>query len=214
MDNSYHEIMEHIEVTDEMRNRILQNLSAAESAKQPDLPQKIRRFSSYLQKRLALAACAALLFLGGALFIQYTFSTSSSPSEIATGPSVEIVTCSSAAELSEKAGFLIQDIVDLPFIPTSTTYSWCWDDFAEITYKSSANTAWYRKTSGTEDISGDYTDYHQIIAENINGTAVTLKGNDDSIFLAIWQKDGYSSSLNFSEGIPLDTMISILKTAV
>lgn len=168
MRKSYHEIMEHIEVTDEMRNRILENLSSAESAKQTDSSQKIRHFSSYLQKRLALAACAA--------------------------------------ELSKKAGFPVQDIESLPFIPTSTTYSWCWDIFAEITYESSSNTAWYRKTTGTEDISGDYTDYDQIMTETINGSTVTLKGNDDSIFLAVWQKDGYSSSLNFSDGISLDSI--------
>ena len=214
MRKSYHEIMEHIEVTDEMRNRILENLSSAESANQTDSSQKIRRFSSYLQKRLALAACAALLLLGGTLFIQCTFSTPSTPPETTTGPSAEIVTCASAAELSEKAGFPVQDIEDLSFIPTETTYSWCWNDFAEITYEGSSNTAWYRKTRGTEDISGDYTDYTQIIAENINGTAVTLKGNDDSIFLAIWQKDGYSSSLNFSDGISLESMIEILKTII
>ena len=176
MRKSYHEIMEYIEVTDEMRNRILENLSSAESAKQTDSSQKIRHFSSYLQKRLALAACAA--------------------------------------ELSKKAGFPVQDIESLPFIPTSTTYSWCWDIFAEITYESSSNTAWYRKTIGTEDISGDYTDYDQIMTETINGSTVTLKGNDDSIFLAVWQKDGYSSSLNFSDGISLDSMLEILKTII
>ena len=214
MRKSYHEIMEHIEVTDEMRNRILENLSSAESAKQTDSSQKIRHFSSYLQKRLALAACAALLLLGGTFFIQYTFSTPSTPPETTTGPSAEIVTCASAAKLSEKAGFPVQDIEDLPFIPTSTTYSWCWDTFAEIAYENSSNTACYRKTTGTEDISGDYTDYDQILTETINGTAVTLKGNDDSIFLAIWQKDGYSCSLDFSDGIPLDTMIEILKITV
>lgn len=214
MDNSYHEIMEHIEVTDEMRNRILENLSSAESTKQTDSSQKTRHFSSYLQKRLALAACAALLLLGGTFFIQYTFSTPSTPPETTAGPSAEIVTCNSAAELSEKAGFSVRDIENLPFIPTATTYSWCWNDFAEITYEGSSNTAWYRKANGAEDISGDYTDYPQIITETINGTAVTLKGNDDSIFLAIWQKDGYSSSLNFSDGISLDSMLEILKTII
>lgn len=214
MRKSYHEIMEHIEVTDEMRNRILENLSSAESAKQTDSSQKIRHFSSYLQKRLALAACAALLLLGGTFFIQYTFSTPSTPPETTTGPSAEIVTCASAAELSKKAGFPVQDIESLPFIPTSTTYSWCWDIFAELTYENSSNTACYRKTTGTEDISGDYTDYDQIMTETINGSTVTLKGNDDSIFLAVWQKDGYSSSLNFSDGISLDSMLEILKTII
>lgn len=212
LSNSYHEIMEHIEVTDEMRNRILQNLSAAEPIKQPDPTSKIRSFS--LRKRLEIAACAALLLLSGTFFIQYTFSTPSAPSEVSTGPSAEIVSCGSAAELSEKADFAVSDIENLPFVSTTTTYSWCWNDFAEITYESRSNTAWYRKTRGTEDISGDYTDYTQIITETINGTAVTLKGNDDSIFLAIWQKDGYSSSLAFSDGISLDSMIGILKTAV
>ena len=212
MNNSYHDIMEHIEVTDEMRNRILQNLSTAEPVRQPDPAPKIRFFS--LRKRLEIAACAALLLLGGTFFIQYIFSTPSTPSEAATGPSAEIVSCHSAAELSEKAGFSVSDIENLPFVPTNTTYSWCWNDFAEITYEGSSNTAWYRKTRGTEDISGDYTDYTQVIKETINGTAVTLKGNDDSIFLAIWQKDGYSSSLNFSDGISLNSMIEILKPAV
>ncbi len=212
MDNSYHEIMEHIEITDEMRERILQTLSAAESVRQPDPAPKLRFFP--LRKCLEIAACAALLLLGGTFFIQYTFSTTSTPSEVATGPSGEIVTCSSAAELSEKAGFVVSDIEKLPFVPLITTYSWCWNDFAEITYESSSNTACYRKTRGTEDISGDYSDYTQIITETIKGTAVTLKENDNSIFLAIWQKDGYSFSLSFSDGISYDVMIEILKTII
>ena len=70
------------------------------------------------------------------------------------------------------------------------------------------------KQTGTEDISGDYTDYDQIMTETINGSTVTLKGNDDSIFLAVCQKDGYSSSLNFSDGISLDSMLEILKTMI
>ena len=45
----------------------------------------------------------------------------------------------------------------------STSYLWCWNEFAQIIYEGTDNSLTYRKTSGTDDISGDYNQYEQIL---------------------------------------------------
>jgi len=53
-----------------------------------------------------------------------------------------------------------------------------------------------RKQAGEGNISGDYNNYAEINEVDVNGTTVTLKGNDGKVFLATWTVDGYSYSLS------------------
>ena len=62
MSRSYHEIMEKIEVTDEMRTRILNNVSRQAA----NTPHKLVTFP-HLRKMASIAAGVALLLIGGTL---------------------------------------------------------------------------------------------------------------------------------------------------
>lgn len=57
----------------------------------------------------------------------------------------------------------------------STSYLWCWNEFAQIIYEGTDNSLTYRKTSGTDDISGDYNQYEQILDKVVNGVDITIK---------------------------------------
>ena len=66
---------------------------------------------------------------------------------------------------------------------------------AEIRYVGDAQSLTYRKTAGYGDPSGDYTAYENVWEAEVNGTAVTLKGDGGLCTLALWQADGYTGSL-------------------
>ena len=73
---------------------------------------------------------------------------------------------------------------------------------AEITYKDSGkNNAVYRISKGNEDNSGDYTDYGSTVKTDIDGSTVTLKGDDGTFALGIWNEGKLSYSIALSKGI-------------
>ena len=203
----YNEIMQKIEVTDEMRSRILNNISA-QPVKQSN---KIIRFINP-KKIMSVAACVVLLVVCGTLVNNIFHSGVGNQEDIVSNPFAEAIECKSANELSQRAGFTVKDVEYIPFEIESTSYRWCGDELAEIEYVGSDNTLLYRKSVGTDDISGDYTDYEQSINENVNGRNVTIKGDKDSCFLAVWQCNGYSFSINVSQGVDYDSMLKMIES--
>ena len=124
--------------------------------------------------------------------------------------------CKSLAELTKKAGFNVKDIseADMPFKVMSTSYLWCWNEFAQIIYEGTDNSLTYRKTSGTDDISGDYNQYEQRLDKVVNGVDITIKGNHDKYYLATWTTQDFSYSLSVDEGIDLETILNIIQNSM
>lgn len=209
MRKAYREIMDKVEVTEEMRNRVLGNL-AAQSQKPP---AKIVKFPVW--KGIAsIAACFVLLLVGGVVIRNVTTVDPDLSGEYVANPVAQIVACSSIEELSQTAGFSVEELHALPFAVQSTSYEWCWDKWAEVTYTGKKNSVEYRKAVGTEDISGDYTEYVQITTETVHGVEVTIKGNDDRYRLAVWQSEGYMFSVWIEQGIPYSKMIDLVQSAI
>ena len=55
-----------------------------------------------------------------------------------------------------------------------------------------------RKAEGDGDISGDYTEYEQTGVVDAGGVDVTVKGDGDGIYLALWSDGGYTYSISVS----------------
>lgn len=74
-----------------------------------------------------------------------------------------------------------------------------------------------RKAEGSEDISGDYTTYSEEKEVDVNGIPVKMSGNDGTVSLAIWEKDGYSYSANVIDeenpGLSQSAMEEIVQAA-
>jgi len=74
-----------------------------------------------------------------------------------------------------------------------------------------------RKAEGSEDISGDYTTYSEEKEVDVNGTTVKMSGNDGTVSLAVWEKDGYSYSANVTDeenpGLSQSAMEEIVQAA-
>ena len=211
MSRSYHEIMEKIEVTDEMRTQILNNVSKQVS----NTPHKVVTFPHF-RKKASIAACIALLLIGGTMMKNTLIPSQPAPDQEMVGGGYGMEECASLTELSQKAGYDVKDIPesDIPFKVTSTSYTWCWNEFAQIVYEGDNNSLTYRKTEMDEDISGDYNQYDQVSDITINGINVTVKGNADLYYLATWHTKDYSYSISLNEGVTLKILSSIVQNTM
>ena len=197
----YDEVMEKLEVTPEMRARILQNVKTqmAEPCKKPN---RLRRFA-------ALAACLAVLLMGAMALPK--FISSPVPEESETMVANGMVEVTSKEELSEAVGFPVKSAQSLPFFPQSIYYTSYWGDMAQIDYANGGSAACFRQSLGEEDNSGDWSEYPAQKSLTVNGCAVTLKGEADSYTLAIWQDGTYSYSLSLSAGQPASVWAELIE---
>ena len=186
----YDEVMEKLEVTPEMRARILQNVET-QMAEPRKKPNRLRRFA-------ALAACLAVLLVGAMALPK--FISSPVPEESETMVANGMVEVTSKEELSEAVGFPVKSAQSLPFFPQSIYYTSYWGEMAQIDYANGGSTACFRQSLGEEDNSGDWNEYPAQQTITAAGCTVTLKGETGSYTLAIWTDGNYSYSLSLSSG--------------
>ena len=74
-----------------------------------------------------------------------------------------------------------------------------------------AEAGFIRKTLGVIDNSGSKEEYSEISEQNINGLAVTFKGNDGLIYLAIWNDNNFAYTISVNNGVPLDVMTEYIE---
>ena len=190
-----------------MQERILSNIRT----------QKIRREKKILRYRgkiVQFAAGALIILTVGACTTRilredvWGLSRKETESEqVFVGNGIE--ECSSIESLSANVGFPVADLSDLPFAVNHTEYLSYWGDLAEIDYQGADGTACYRKSKGEEDNSGDYNEYAEVRTLEAEGFSVTVKGENGTYRLAVWQKDGYSYSLSLEKGADAETFLKI-----
>lgn len=193
MTSRYHELMDKIEVTDAMRARILSRLDEAADPPTPAAPPKVVPLAA-VRRYLAVAACLAVVLVG-ALTLPRWLDRPEDPPTLATNEMLEL---SDAAALSQAVGFDVQDVdACLPFPAESAVYLSYWGEMAEIQYEGEGQSAAFRKSVGTQDNSGDFTDYAQQTECAAGSITATLKGND-GYTLAVWTDGVYAFSLRLS----------------
>ena len=67
-----------------------------------------------------------------------------------------------------------------------------------------------RKAPGAEDISGDCNAYAEQTELTSGDAAVTMKGADGLVQLAIWQADGYTYAVSVENGLTADAMAELV----
>ncbi len=191
---AYDEIMDRIEVTEEMRQRVLSRIA------QEDIepaPPKVLRFPAW-KKYLSAAACLILVIAGAAALPRLI-------PLLPPGETVQIVPriqdASSLAELSGLVGFEVSPAAALPFTPEEMAYCAYWNELAQIQYSGQGQTATYRQSVGESDNSGDYTAYRDVTKITAGGLSVTLKGDAGAYVLAVWTDGTFSYSLRLSQGL-------------
>ena len=199
----YDEAMDHIQLTPEMRARVLKNVEqqAAQPFRQKRSAFALRRFG-------ALAACLAVLLIG-ALSLPKLLSgpAQEEPETMIANGMIEVT---SRDELSSAVGFPVKSAESLPFFPQTILYTSYWGEMAQIDYANGPASACFRQSLGTEDNSGDWNEYPAQTEAELFGYTVTLKGETDRYTLAIWNDGTYSYSLSLSSGQTLDVWQSIV----
>jgi hypothetical protein len=196
--------MNNIEVTTEIRDRILNNINQLDLNK---ISNKVVTFNKY-KKYLSIAACFAILLVGS-VAIHNTMNYMNDPVE-QTIP--EIVEYSSLNELSEAIGFSVKEVQNVPFEVEKVQYIAYWKELGEIQYIGENNTLTIRVSAFNEDISGDYSVYSDTKNITISGHSVTIKGDDSKYSLAVWESDGISYSMNFDQSVPEQVMVTTINS--
>ncbi len=202
----YDEVMKKIEVTPEMRARILQNAAAQ---CQPSGQKKNARVTA-LRRFAALAACLAVLLVS-AVTLPRLISQPSQKEEPETMIANGMLELSSRDELSAAVGFPVKAAMSLPFFPQEIHYTSYWGEMAQTDYANGSAGACLRQSVGTEDNSGDWNEYPAQQTITAADCTVTLKGEADSYTLAIWTDGDYSYSLSLSSGQPESVWQTIIK---
>lgn len=205
----YEEVMEHIQLTDAAKERILNHIDSELS--KDDKPQKIMR--PLYKKILSVAACFVVLLAGAALLPQLMQKNTIIPSdsEALTFPGITELTTAEA--LAADTGLPVQDIPVLKEQAVQTGY-YSYGDLAEIQYQLPDGTVTYRVSAGEQDNSGDYNDYEQVRQVDISGCTVTLKGAAERISLATWSRTGYAYSLGFADAVTESEAVSLLESTI
>ena len=213
--SKYDEIMDKIEITDEIRRKILDNIeeectNANNSVQFPSRNKK--KYASLV----GVAAVAAVCIIAGKGIIGNTPTVPDNPEGdvMIQGP----VEAGSAQELSNNVGFDVEDVPVLFNSATDVHYT-AIGDIAQIVYTTADNEVTWRKAPGSDDISGDYNTYATIVEKEFDNINVTIKGNKDEnnvdkFFNATWTKDGYSYSLSFENGVDLTEIGEIINSNV
>lgn len=193
----YEEIMDRIEVTPEMRQRVLRNVEAARARKKR---QTVRQL-------VTLAACLAVVVC---CWLAWKPRQVQEPEQGIMG-TAQIETVENIRALSEKTGIPLAELTNLPFAVERTEYVSYWGELAEIQYFGETNSLRYRKSQGTEDNSGDYNEYTQVETVDIAGNTVTLKGDKDLYSLALWTDGSYAYSISVTEPISQEVFTALIQ---
>ena len=206
----YNEIMERVEVTPEMRHRVLANATEAAA-------KSVKRRSPWKQYVL-VAACLALVLLGSLTIPKLLNNAEPGTQQtdaLAQG-GWNAGEYDSAEALSAAAGYAVRDVPALVDAAAEKTYTLIGGDLAQITYTIGDQAFTYRVSPGSGDNSGDFNEYSSVKTVAIGGVTMTLKGDEISCRLALWEADGFSHSLSCGAGISYADMeahvISILQS--
>ena len=194
MTHRYNELMDRVRVSPDMEARLLARVRQAPQAAPPPAP------ISFFSRLGALAACLAVLFVGG-LTLPRLLPDAPAPHSDQSAPGPGADRLSSAEELSTSLGFQVEDISGLPFEVREAVYTAHRRRLAEIVYAGDGMTATFRRSPGTADNSGDDSTYGSVRTLNVGSVDATLKGSSGTYTLAIWSEGPYCNSLRLSSGL-------------
>lgn len=185
--NRYNKMMDKINVTPEMHERIMNNIQEVDFETEP---KKVIFLKGY-KKYISIAACL-MVCIAGTLLIPNLMKVEQEP-PLQVVP--DIVEYTSTRELSSSVGFEVKDVKNIPFEVEEIKYISYWKELAEIVYSGDENTLTFRMSEGSDDNSGDYNEYEEVKSYSVDDYTVILKGSNGLYNLAIWSDGSFSYSL-------------------
>lgn len=146
---------------------------------------------------LALAACGAVTTLPSDTQIPNPWTDFDTMDEAKAAIGYDMTAPETVAGLSQSSIRVLNDS----------------DKILEVYYggeTEGADRASLRKGTGSEDISGDYTDYAKTETVTVGDITVTEKGDGENVFSAIWTKGDYSYSFFSTAGVSAETFAELV----
>lgn len=204
--------MDRLEVTEEMRGRILENLQEMLSKDHLAFSKENTRQRLHLYRKYAAAAAGiAILLIGVFAIPRLRGRNVPDDPPVLEMPGSGIEEKASAEELSDAVGFTVADISTLPFEVSERIYQSYSGEMAEIMYfGDKGQELTYRKEAGNSDISGDYNVYNIEKEVMRDGRKAVLKGNGNQYNLAVWTYGGFSYSVYCENGLTENELLDII----
>ena len=172
-------------------------------------------------KHTTLLACSALLAVNLAACSQPAAPDAASTPDTAASDTTQIpnpwTECATLADAAALTGydFTVPDSVDgYPDVTIAVLES---EQLTEVQYTAGNARLCLRKAPGSDDISGDYNQYAESNAVDVDGRSVTLQGNDGQVQLATWLDGDYTYSIGVyredGTGLTADEMTALVKAA-
>lgn len=187
----YEMLMNRIEVTPAMKERILRNIAAKEQR------------HSLRSWRMPLIFAAALIVMLAIFVPRLTQQP-----DVSTGSGPSVQEYASISELEKAAGWKIAAQFTLPFEPADTAYTLIDSEVAEIVYTGADGArALYRTSLTMEDPSGEYGPF----ASDTSYGRYRLRGYETGTYsLAIWKDGNVFSALSLEKGYAEEAWTGIL----
>ncbi|MFV0239795.1 MAG: DUF4367 domain-containing protein [Lacrimispora sphenoides] len=110
------------------------------------------------------------------------------------------VDCETIADAEKLAGFTVIHPKTIPDGYTQKTIEAVKDDMIQIIYENGEDQIVFRQAKGSDDISGDHTEYKESNTLTIGTLKVDVKGNGGKINLATWVNGEYSFAVSANLG--------------
>ena len=111
-----------------------------------------------------------------------------------------IVDCETLEDAADRTGFDLS-VPETIGEFTNRTVQVIGNEIIQVIYGSGDDQISVRKASGSDDISGDYTEYAENNIVSVGTLQVTMKGTGETIHLAVWTDNGYSYAVRADSGL-------------
>ncbi len=201
-ENKYKQVMDHVEVDEPMKARILANIMQEEI--QPK--RKMHRSLSWKKIGAPIMVFAVLLF-----FVTITWQQSNEESPVTSETAITEVY--SIEELSEKVGFEVETL-SVPYEVEEISYLSFYGEIAEVLYTGENHTLTYRQSESTDDNSGDYSLYEIEETWIVENMTISAKGTENGYSLIAWNDGTYSYSIASNSEFSKEEWITIIESIV
>lgn len=201
MKNKYQQAADHIQVTPEMEQRILENISKSTSSTVSNVSSSkapVHLIPNKIKKIISISACAAaaVLLLLLTPWTGKNIETTPEP----TPPAQLVSPLKEFPDLKTLANELSFSFSLPAVLPDGYELKSCYllnQSIIQLIYENDGSSLTYRTAvTESEDISGDFRIYTSELKEKRPWGSLLLKGSDSTWSLLLWSRDGYSYSVS------------------
>lgn len=212
-----------MQIIGDIDDKYIEEAAPCEQSEQSEQKKPAIRFAPWV-KYAAAAACAALVLGVGIFAVNQRANIVEQPAESGSeavstddvGNFVQAVSPYEDFDTLEEAGKAVGFDIAVPDsfgAFTELSFSAASGKILEVQYcdKDGGCGLSIRKAKGSEDISGDYSEYESTSEIQAGGRAVTIKGNGGKYYLAVWLDGGYSYSVSVTDGASEDELKAVVE---